>query len=59
MTLSSWKDEIEKIAVYVKSEVHYGTMRMGTAFSSFSSFSSFDVAPFRSYEEALAFLNEP
>jgi len=54
-TVSAWKGEIEKIAVFVKSEVHYGAMQVGIAFSTFS---SFDVSPFRSYEAALAFLKE-
>lgn len=53
---SGWKDEIGKVAIFVTSEVHYGLVRMGTAFSSYS---SFDIAPFRSYEEALAFLKTP
>lgn len=51
--LSSWKQNIAKISIYVTSELHYGTMRMGTAYSTLS---SFDVSPFRTYEEALAFL---
>ncbi|MEP2775057.1 MAG: hypothetical protein ABJQ29_13450 [Luteolibacter sp.] len=53
--LSGWKDKIKKIAIYVTSELHYGTMRMGTAYSSLS---SFDVMPFRSYEEAMDFLEK-
>lgn len=54
--LSGWKDKIARIAIYVTSELHYGTMRMGTAYSTLS---SFDVSPFRTYEEALAFLEKP
>lgn len=51
--LSTWKLKIRKIAIYVTSELHYGTMRMGTAYSTLS---SFDVMPFRSREEAMEFL---
>lgn len=53
--LSGWKPKIARIAIYVTSELHYGTMRMGTAYSTLS---SFDVSPFRTYEEALAFLEK-
>jgi hypothetical protein len=55
-TVSSWKDEIKKVAFFVTSELHYGAIRMGTAFSKFS---SFDIAPFRTFEDAENFLNEP
>lgn len=53
--LSGWKEKISRIAIYVTSELHYGTMRMGTAYSTLS---SFDVSPFRTYEEALDFLKK-
>ena len=54
--LSGWKEKIARIAIYVTSDLHYGTMRMGTAFSTLS---SYDVSPFRSREEALTFLQAP
>lgn len=53
-TISTWKPEIDRIAIYVKSDLLYGVSRMAAAFSSFS---PFDVAPFRSLEEALVFLS--
>lgn len=52
-TASGWKSRIDRIAFYVESELHYGLIRMGTAFSTLS---AFDVKPFRTLEEALAFL---
>ena len=55
-TVSQWKNDIDKIAVYVTSDVHFGAMQLGTALSELS---SFDVAPFRSYEEAVNFLKQP
>ena len=55
-TVSAWRNEIAKAAFYVTSELHFGVIRMGTAFSRFS---SFDVAPFRTFKEAADFLNEP
>ena len=54
--LSGWKEKIARIAIFVTSDLHYGTMRMGTAYSSLS---SLDVSPFRTRDEALTFLRQP